>query len=159
MADKNEPRKDHRRGAGGVMSEQRSKWPTTKDKRIADLEALFELRWKADQRAIKMWQAAHPGNELIWPDHADLSVWLCERLAEVTQQRDEERKERRRALRWAWTCACAVKGPIFLYDDSASPQRYIGDASEVIQREFAALDAAQKREKDGKSDDAAGEGE
>lgn len=40
----------------------------------------FDLRWKADQRAIKRWQAAGPGRDLTWPDHADLVVWLLERL-------------------------------------------------------------------------------
>lgn len=43
-----------------------------------DLQANFDLRWKADMRAIKMWQEAHPGNDLVWPDHADLCVWLLE---------------------------------------------------------------------------------
>jgi quinol monooxygenase YgiN len=41
-------------------------------------KASFNLRWKADMRAIKRWQEAHPGNELTWPDHADLCVWLME---------------------------------------------------------------------------------
>jgi hypothetical protein len=48
-----------------------------------DLQASFDLRWKADMRAIKMWQEAHPGNDLVWPDHADLCVWLLEQLAEL----------------------------------------------------------------------------
>jgi hypothetical protein len=39
---------------------------------------VFDLRWQADMRAIKLWQAAHPGNDLVWPDHADLVVWLLE---------------------------------------------------------------------------------
>ena len=43
------------------------------------LQLTFDLRWKADQRAIKRWQAAHPGNDLTWPDHADMVVWLMER--------------------------------------------------------------------------------
>lgn len=50
------------------------------------LQRTFELRWEADRRAIKRWQAAHPGKELTWPDHADLMVWLldeCERMREV----------------------------------------------------------------------------
>lgn len=38
----------------------------------------FDVRWDADMRAIKRWQAAHPGKELTWPDHADLVVWLLE---------------------------------------------------------------------------------
>lgn len=41
----------------------------------------FEIRWRADMRAIERWQAAHPGNDLVWPDHADLVVWLMERHA------------------------------------------------------------------------------
>ena len=40
----------------------------------------FDLRWKADMRAIERWQGAHPGKELVWPDHADLVVWLLEQL-------------------------------------------------------------------------------
>ena len=39
----------------------------------------FDLRWKADQRAIKRWQEA-TGKTRIWPDHADLCVWLLEQL-------------------------------------------------------------------------------
>lgn len=46
----------------------------------ADLERSFDVRWKADMRAIKRWQAAHPGTDLVWPDHADLVVWLIEQL-------------------------------------------------------------------------------
>jgi len=42
------------------------------------LNLTFDLRWKADQRAIKRWQDAHPNNQLTWPDHADLVVWLLE---------------------------------------------------------------------------------
>lgn len=46
----------------------------------ADLQRTFDLRWKADMRAIKRWREAHPGNELVMPDHADLVVWLLEQL-------------------------------------------------------------------------------
>lgn len=45
-----------------------------------EMQHTFELRWAADMRAIKRWQAAHPGNDLVWPDHADLVVWLMEEL-------------------------------------------------------------------------------
>lgn len=48
--------------------------------RIEELDATFDLRWKADMRAIKRWQEAHPGNDLTWPDHADMVVWLLEQL-------------------------------------------------------------------------------
>ncbi|MDE1149693.1 MAG: hypothetical protein PW843_24340 [Azospirillaceae bacterium] len=45
----------------------------------AELKATFDLRWKADMRAIARWQAA-TGKTLTWPDHADLCVWLMEQL-------------------------------------------------------------------------------
>jgi hypothetical protein len=48
--------------------------------RIEELEATFDLRWKADMRAIKRWQEAHPGNDLTWPDHADMVVWMLEQI-------------------------------------------------------------------------------
>lgn len=42
----------------------------------------FELRWKADMRAIKRWQEK-TGRKMVWPDHADMVVWLMERLEEA----------------------------------------------------------------------------
>lgn len=47
---------------------------------LEELEATFDLRWKADMRAIKRWREAHPGNDLVLPDHADLVVWLLEQM-------------------------------------------------------------------------------
>lgn len=49
---------------------------------VADLESTFELRWSADMRAIKRWQEA-TGRHDTWPDHADLCVWLMERIAAI----------------------------------------------------------------------------
>lgn len=40
----------------------------------------FDLRWKADMCAIKRWQEANPGNDLTWPDHADMVVWLLDQF-------------------------------------------------------------------------------
>lgn len=45
---------------------------------IDEYERTFKFRWRADQRAIKRWQEANPGNDLVWPDHADLVIWLSE---------------------------------------------------------------------------------
>jgi hypothetical protein len=45
-----------------------------------ELQATFDLRWKADMRAIKRWQEAHPDRKNVWPDHADMVVWLLEEL-------------------------------------------------------------------------------
>lgn len=44
-----------------------------------ELQELFDLQWKADRRAVKLWQAAHPGNDLVWPDRTNMVVWLMER--------------------------------------------------------------------------------
>jgi uncharacterized cupin superfamily protein len=54
-------------------------------------KASFDLRWKADQRAIRMWQKA-TGRTEVWPDHADLCVWLLGRLAaaELAQKNDSK---------------------------------------------------------------------
>ena len=46
----------------------------------AELTALFNLQWEADQRAIKRWQEAHPERPDVWPDRADLVVWLMGEL-------------------------------------------------------------------------------
>lgn len=51
----------------------------TDAEKLAELEALFDLRHNADMRAIKCWQEA-TGRDLIWPDQADLCVWLLEQL-------------------------------------------------------------------------------
>ena len=48
---------------------------------VSGHEHNFKIRWDATQRGIKRWQEAHPGNDLVWPDHADLCVWLIEQLA------------------------------------------------------------------------------
>lgn len=50
-----------------------------------ELQDSFDLRWKADMRAIRKWQAANQGNDLVWPGHTDLVVWL---LAERDRMRD-----------------------------------------------------------------------
>ena len=65
------------------------------------LRLTFDLRWKADQRAIKRWQAAHPGNDLTWPDHSDMVVWLMEqtRNEELERERDQWRNEHDRVVR------------------------------------------------------------
>lgn len=52
------------------------------NRELIDLRALFDLRWKADQRAVKRWKAAHPERQLVWPDHADMVVWLIEQADE-----------------------------------------------------------------------------
>jgi hypothetical protein len=51
-----------------------------------ELQTSFDLRWKADMRAIKKWQEK-TGRELVWPDHADLCVWLMDELKELKKEK------------------------------------------------------------------------
>lgn len=55
---------------------------TWKDCRQAnrEMESTLNLIRKSDARAIKMWQAAHPGKELVWPDRGKMIFWLLEQL-------------------------------------------------------------------------------
>ena len=43
-----------------------------------ELQQTFNLMWKADQDAIKLWQA-ETGKDLMWPDQRKLTRWLLER--------------------------------------------------------------------------------
>jgi len=51
--------------------------------RIEELEHLFDLRWAADMRAIRLWQSAHPDQPRTWPDHADLGTWCLSRIEKL----------------------------------------------------------------------------
>lgn len=64
-------------------TEAMAAWIVEAFRRLEQLEEsdkAFDLRWNSDMRAIKRWQEAHPGNDSVWPDHTDLSVWLLKRL-------------------------------------------------------------------------------
>lgn len=54
--------------------------------RLRELEHLFDLQWKSDMRAIKLWQEAHPGNDLVWPDKTKNTLWLLEQIESLQQQ-------------------------------------------------------------------------
>jgi hypothetical protein len=43
----------------------------------------FDRRYKNDVQVVSRWQAAHPGNDLVWPDRTDLTEWLLDRLTEA----------------------------------------------------------------------------
>ena len=45
-----------------------------------ELKQTLELIHKSDMQAIKMWQKAHPGNDLVWPDRGKMIFWLLEQL-------------------------------------------------------------------------------
>ena len=52
---------------------------------LAEMKQSFDLRWKADMRAIDHWRREHPDDDLTWPDHADLCVWLMGELAALRE--------------------------------------------------------------------------
>lgn len=54
-------------------------WMAELQSDLSEIQKVANLRWESDQRAIKIWQDA-TGRTLEWPDHADLCVWLLERL-------------------------------------------------------------------------------
>lgn len=54
---------------------------------VASLQNTFDLMWKADMRAIKLWQAA-TGRDHVWPDRAKTTLWLLERLDAAEAERD-----------------------------------------------------------------------
>lgn len=65
--------------------------------RTQELEAGFDLRWEADQRAVKMWHDAG-GDKLEWPDHADLVVWLLGRIDELEATLEDEEASHQETL-------------------------------------------------------------
>ena len=51
---------------------------------VSELNSMFDARWSADMRAIECWRKVNPGNELVLPDHVDLSLWLMEERTRLT---------------------------------------------------------------------------
>jgi hypothetical protein len=52
---------------------------------VDELELLFDIRWRADRIAIKRWQK-ETGEDMKWPDHADMVVWLLNKLSKIQQK-------------------------------------------------------------------------
>jgi hypothetical protein len=53
---------------------------------VSELNSMFDARWSADMRAIECWRKENPGNELVLPDHVDLSLWLMEERTRLTAE-------------------------------------------------------------------------
>lgn len=64
-------------GSAGLSWKERA---LTAEAKAAELQRVFDVQWKADQRAIKLWQAAHPGKDLVWPDRCNMVVWLLDQM-------------------------------------------------------------------------------
>lgn len=50
---------------------------------ISEMQRTFDLMWDADQRGIKAWQEANPGNDLVWPDRAKHMQWILNQIARL----------------------------------------------------------------------------
>ena len=55
-----------------------------------EVEASNELFMNCLDRALKMWQKAHPDKTHMWPDGAKNIVWLLERVDELTARLREK---------------------------------------------------------------------
>jgi hypothetical protein len=53
---------------------------------VGELQEVFDFQWKANMRAVEMWRAANPGNDLVLPDSARLTVWLLDRNETLTAE-------------------------------------------------------------------------
>lgn len=56
-------------------------WARQLERENADLHDTLDAVIAADERAVELWRAAHPGKELVIPDRTELVVWLLEQLA------------------------------------------------------------------------------
>jgi hypothetical protein len=61
------------------------KAPSATDSSEAELQFWFDMHQASDQMALAQWRAAHPGSELMIPDHADLVIWLLDQLAGINR--------------------------------------------------------------------------
>ena len=52
---------------------------------------LIERMHTQDVLAIKAWQKAHPGNDLVWPDQMRLTAWCMGSVARLVVERDDYR--------------------------------------------------------------------
>lgn len=60
---------------------------TTLRERVEELDSIFDLQWKADQRAIAMWQKEKPKERVNqWPDRVNLVLWLLKELEKHTKE-------------------------------------------------------------------------
>lgn len=83
-----------KREASEVMSKWEAVWEALgrpgklgRSKAEGALAEVENLR-AASARAITLWQAAHPDRADIWPDQAELLVWLLEQLDALRAERD-----------------------------------------------------------------------
>lgn len=74
------------------------------EQELAEHEASFDLRWKADMRAIARWRDGDPDRQLIMPDHADLCVWLLQERDHTEEMLRIERIANQRGISRELSC-------------------------------------------------------
>jgi hypothetical protein len=127
-------------------------------------EASFDLRWKADLRAIERWRGARKDRRLILPDHADLCVnaldWvetaeraLKDRDAEVERLKSAWQERENEALTLRAANADFARSFSELQDELAAAQqdkaRLDWLEREVAEHRYHADFAIQQDEEDG----------
>ena len=55
---------------------------------VGELQEVFDFQWRANMRAVEMWRAANPGNDLVLPDSARLTVWMLDRIEALTAKNE-----------------------------------------------------------------------
>ena len=68
-------------------------------KENADLHDTIDAIIEADERAVELWRAAHPGNELVIPDRAKLVGWLLDQNAALRKANEMVELERCEMMR------------------------------------------------------------
>jgi hypothetical protein len=95
-----------------------------------DLQQTIELCCKADLRAIKAWQEAHPGNDLVWPDRARLVEWL------ITENTDLHQRVQQYGV------VVEAHKAIFQHDEVCQLRYGCGECERLYQQLVAAVNAA-----------------
>lgn len=95
----------------------------------AELQETFDMRWNADMRAVAMWRAENPGNDLVLPDHADLVVWLLDQADALSEAASRVLKS---AGKWT-PDHYELSAHVTTFRDAAAltPSALSGDAGEV----------------------------
>lgn len=65
----------------------------------ADLRDTLDAIIAADERAVELWRAAHPGKELVIPDRTELVGWLLEQNTALRKAKEMVELERCEMMR------------------------------------------------------------
>lgn len=92
---------------------------------LDEVRRVFRSQWDAQMRGVQRWRDEHPGNELVLPDHADLTEWFVEQLAERDRLK-AQRNEYRYDLRFVWRWVDRLRGGKSHDDPEKNWRDYVG---------------------------------